>query len=132
MSLLTEEVQTAQSDTWFAGRRDERFFNSDWVASEFSSAVSLKIRSGRLPASGQSVVLRAFNAIIARSFEVLPVSRENVRTAAQFTNRHELGLRGGDALHLAICEAHGADICTLDQRMMDAAVALGIGAVMPA
>jgi len=48
-----------------------------------------------------------------------------------FANQYELGLRGGGALHLAICEDHGIKLCTLDQRMLAAATALAIEAVMP-
>lgn len=76
--------------------------------------------------------MRQFNVMTARSFEVLPVLLKHFRIAAIFANRHKLSLRGGDALHLSICEAHGVTICTLDQRMHDAAIALGIGALVPA
>jgi predicted nucleic acid-binding protein len=36
-----------------------------------------------------------------------------------------LGLRAGDALHLAICADHRVTLCTLDQRLSDAASLLG-------
>ena len=49
-----------------------------------------------------------------------------VRTAARFADRHELGLRVGDALHLAVCADHGATLCTLDRRLAEAAPALGV------
>ncbi len=37
-----------------------------------------------------------------------------------------MGLRAGDALHLAICANQGATLCTLDRRLIDAATALGV------
>jgi predicted nucleic acid-binding protein len=77
------------------------------------------------------MLLSAFTSIMARSFEVLPLLREHFPVAARFAKRHDLGLRGSDALHLALCEAHGIGICTLNHRMRDAAIALGIGAVIP-
>ncbi len=36
-----------------------------------------------------------------------------------------VGLRSGDALHLAIAERHGLTVCTLDLGMSAAALALG-------
>jgi predicted nucleic acid-binding protein len=39
-----------------------------------------------------------------------------------------LGLRAGDALHLAIASQHGATVYTLDQRIAEAGPALGVSA----
>ncbi|HWX27774.1 MAG TPA: hypothetical protein VNZ53_10105 [Steroidobacteraceae bacterium] len=41
-----------------------------------------------------------------------------------------LGLRAGDALHLAVCADHGATLCTLDHRLSDAGSALGVNAML--
>ena len=46
--------------------------------------------------------------------------------AARFADQYALGLRAGDALHLAICADRGAIICTLDRRLAEAALALGV------
>ncbi len=46
--------------------------------------------------------------------------------ASQFADQFALGLRGGDALHLAIAADHGATLCTLDRRLNDAGLALGV------
>ena len=40
--------------------------------------------------------------------------------------RHAIGLRAGDALHLAICADHGATLCTLDRRLGDAGPLVGV------
>jgi predicted nucleic acid-binding protein len=37
-----------------------------------------------------------------------------------------LGLRAGDALHLAVCAERGATLCTLDRCLSDAGSALGV------
>jgi predicted nucleic acid-binding protein len=52
------------------------------------------------------------------------------RAAAKFADLHDLGLRAGDALHLAIASEHGATIYTLDQRLADAGPELGVPAQM--
>lgn len=46
--------------------------------------------------------------------------------AAKMLERHDSGLRAGDALHLAICARLGAVLCTDDIRMADAASAIGL------
>lgn len=56
---------------------------------------------------------------------MLAVSQEHFRLATKLVDRHELGLRAGDALHLAIVSDHGATVHTLDQRLAAASVALG-------
>ena len=68
----------------------------------------------------------SFDRMAAQGLEVLPVIRAHFTLAAKFAERHELALRGGDALHLAVCADHGASLATLDKRMRDAALALGV------
>jgi predicted nucleic acid-binding protein len=131
VSALTTEIYTVQAQRWLADHADARLCSSDWVVAEFSSALSIKVRAGKVTEEGRNLLLNVFASITARSFEILQVARRDFRTAARFANRHELGLRGGDALHLAICEANDIAICTLDNRMRDAAITLGIGAVTP-
>jgi hypothetical protein len=59
---------------------------------------------------------------------VLGVTGGQFRAAAEFADQHALGLRTGDALHLAIALEHGATMHTLDQRIADAGQALGVPA----
>jgi predicted nucleic acid-binding protein len=48
------------------------------------------------------------------------------RAAASFVDHHALGLRAGDALHLASASEHGATVCTLDRRLAEAGPAVGV------
>jgi predicted nucleic acid-binding protein len=45
--------------------------------------------------------------------------------AVEVTEKHGLGRRAGDALHLATASEHGATAHTLDQRLAEAGPALG-------
>ncbi len=65
------------------------------------------------------------------SFKKFRVSPSHFRTAAQFADQYAIGLRAGDALHLAICASHGATLCTLDQRLLAAGPALGVQTLAP-
>jgi predicted nucleic acid-binding protein len=70
--------------------------------------------------------LAKFTRLNTDSFNVVAVSRLQFRMAARFVRQHRLGLRGGDALHLAVCADHGATLCTLDWRLGNAGSALGV------
>jgi hypothetical protein len=62
----------------------------------------------------------------AESLAVLSISGLHFRTAARFADQHASGLRAGDALHLAICADHGATLNTLDRRLSEAGLVLGV------
>jgi len=129
VSALTNEPKSAQVQHWLESHDETGLLISDWVATEFSSAMSLKLRAGHVDEARRAEALTLFTRIIASTFEVLRVERSHFRIASDFANRHELGLRGGDALHLALCKDHGAGLCTHDKRMHLAAVAFGIRSV---
>ena len=100
------------------------------TATEFSSALSIKLRTGQIEARHRADALATFTRLAADSFTVVPVSRLQFRTAVRFVEQHVLGLRAGDALHLAICADHGATLCTLDRQLSDTASALGVKIIM--
>jgi hypothetical protein len=63
---------------------------------------------------------------VAETFTILPIARHHFRTAAKFIDQHSLGLRAGDALHLAVVADHGAVLHTLDLRLAKAGPVLGV------
>jgi uncharacterized protein len=58
-----------------------------------------------------------FARLCADNSIVVAVSRLQFRAAARFADQHQLSLRAGDALHLAVCADHGATLCTLGRRL---------------
>jgi predicted nucleic acid-binding protein len=62
----------------------------------------------------------------------MPVTGGQSRAAARFADQHTLGLRAGDALHLAVASEHGATVHTLGQRLADAGPVLGVPAQLMA
>ena len=64
---------------------------------EFSSALSIKLRTGQIGPGHRAEVLAMFTRLIADSFITLPVSRLDFRMAARLVDQHALGLRAGDA-----------------------------------
>ncbi len=123
---LTAEVATGRVQNWLAAREPGSLAISDWVRLEFSSALAIKLRTGQLDAPRRADALATLTRLVLESFILLPVASEHCRVAAKFVDQHALGLRSGDALHLAICAAHGASLCTLDRRLGEAGPAVGV------
>ena len=130
VSAFTNEAGTARTQAWLGAREAGDLVISDWVATEFSSALSIKMRTGQIGSRERAAALALFTSLAAESFVVLPIEPLQFRTAARFADQYALGLRAGDALHLAICADHGATLCTLDRRLADAGPALGVSTRM--
>jgi hypothetical protein len=104
---------------------------SDWVTTEFSSALSMKLRARHIQAVHRADALAMFTRLVADSLTILPVSDFQFPTAGRFADQHALGLRAGDAPHLAICADYGAKLCTLDRRLGEAGPVLGVKTLLP-
>jgi len=126
VAALTNEAETGRIQSWLSQQTEDDLAISDWVVTEFSSALSIKLRAGRIEPAHGAESLAVFTRLTTESFAVVPASRLQFRAAARLANQHALGLRAGDALHLAICADHGATLCTLDRRLDDAGSARGI------
>jgi predicted nucleic acid-binding protein len=104
---------------------------SDWVIAEFSAALSVKLRRRDITPGDRAAALGKFTELIDGSFGIFAVSSSHFRMAAQFADQYATGLRAGDALHLAICASHGATLCTLDKRLLEAGPVLGVKTLLP-
>ncbi len=131
VAALTGEAATARVQRWLGDREPDELAISEWGATEFSSALSIKLRSGQIDPDERAAALAAFVRMCSESLFDLSISAAQFRAAARFADQHKLGLRAGDALHLAIASDHGATIATLDKRLAQAALALGVSAQSP-
>jgi hypothetical protein len=131
VAALTNEAGTGRVQDWLGAQIPENLAVSDWVATEFSSALSIKLRSGQLEPADRAQALAMFTRLCADSLAVSPLSRTQFRRAARFADQYALNLRAGDALHLAICADRGDELCTLDRRLAEAAAVLGVKTMLP-
>lgn len=128
---MTRERETDAAQAWLAANDEAGLAISEWVETEISSALSLKVRTGALGLDARAAALAEYRRVAARVMSILPVEPRHFRLAASFADRHDLGLRAGEALHLAVCADHGANLVTLDQRLLAAAPQLGVAAESP-
>jgi uncharacterized protein len=130
VGALTNEPRTTDIQEWLDKRKANTLAISDWVITEFSSALSIKLRTGRLTNAHRSAALAMFGRMRAESLVLLPVLGSHFQQAARIADQHKLGLRAGDALHLAVASGHGATLCTLDERMSEGGSAIGIATLL--
>ena len=118
VALLTLEPKTQDVIAWYAGLRDTPSC-SDWLLTEFSSALSIKLRTGRINEASAKRVRKEFALLAEGGLRIVPVSRSAFRHAAEMVRLHDHGLRAGDSLHLAVALELGAShIATLDGTLV--------------
>ncbi len=74
-----------------------------------SAAMAIKRPTGQINLAQRAAALAMFDKLVTQRFNVLAVTGSQVRAAAKFDDRHGLGLREGDALHLATASEVGLD-----------------------
>jgi hypothetical protein len=127
--LLTYEFRGPDVEAWLMASQGEDLAISAWVITEFSSALSVNMRTGKLSAAQRAGAMTQFGQM-RNSLTILPITDSHFHAAALYADRDELGLRAGDALHLAIGSAHGATVVTLDRLMAEAGQAVGIPTIL--
>lgn len=119
--LLMPERASDAVRKWFYDRVEAPLAISDWTFTEFASAMGIKVRRKDVNPHEARGALLLMRRLAAESLTVLAPSRRDYEKATEFLDNHQLGLRGGDALHLAIAHNEGVDdFYTLDRRLIDA------------
>jgi predicted nucleic acid-binding protein len=117
VALLTPEERSAQA--------------LDWLITETHSALGIKQRHYGLSSEARQAAGVQFERLLQGGVELRSLDRDRFRQAAELLQDPALGLRAGDALHLAVAlHSHCTHLASFDGRMQQAATALGIRPAM--
>ena len=127
--LLLPEAASDAVEAFVHSLRSGLLATSAWTRVEFASLVSRRVRMRELDEDQATAVRMRFEQLLSESFRIVIPGAADYDTATMFLRNHKSGLRGGDALHLAV--AHNQKMLmlySLDARMVEAAQKLGIRA----
>lgn len=113
--FVNEPASDAVSD-WYS-RCDEALVASDWLHTEFASAISLKTRRGEIGAEQADAVWLEFEDFFRNAVRRVPVSSQSFEAAARLARVAASGLRVGDSLHLAVASQVAGSMATLDANL---------------
>ena len=125
VAALTGEIGSEPVQTWLSQQAIDSLAISEWVGTEFASAIAMKRRRGDFDEDGAARVLSVWDRL-ASSCRVIPVRPRHFRLASALTGAPQSTLRSGDALHLAIVRDRDLGVATLDRVMADRATILGV------
>jgi len=128
VAALCREANTGRVQAWFEQQAAGALHVSGWVQAEFSSALSLKQRSGQIDATQAATSMTLFSATLEQACHRVSVEEADFALAARLVADPASGLRAGDALHLAMAARQGLALVTLDSLLAKAALRFGVQA----
>lgn len=124
VAALTDERYSASARSVMTHELD--LLASSWTMLESASGLAKKARTEELTAIEFRAALLRLRALEAEHLPILAVADAHFAQAGRFMERAELGLRAGDALHVAITAASASVLVTLDKVLASAAERLGV------
>jgi uncharacterized protein len=128
VALIMVDALTMRADAFLRSVKPVLIV-SDLTTAEFASAVARRVRTGDLTADEARRGFSALDSWVERTTLREEMSSADVRVAASFLRRLDLGLRTADALNIAIAQRIRAGLATFDQKMAASARVLGIPVV---
>jgi hypothetical protein len=130
--LYVREATSPAVERWFGAQPAGAIALSGWTLTEFSSALGIRVRTGSVSPTTARSVVADFRSLARRSLTLVPIDPSDFERASDLMLNFQLGLRAGDALHVAIAQNAGAaSLVTLDKRLAGAAAQLGLAVEMP-
>ena len=126
VALLTPEALSPRALAWLEQCLDT-LISSDWLITETHSALGIKQRHHGLSPEARKAAGEHFDRLLQGGLELRSLDRDRFRQAAELLHDPALGLRAGDALHLAVAlHSRCSHLASFDGRMRQAAAALGL------
>ena len=128
MAYLVPETYSAQAEAALRNPVHSPLAVSAWTETELVSAFGIKCRTKQIDESDMQKGLEKYEAL--RGFFVhLQVQQQDYRSAATLLRDWQVGLRAGDALHLALAQRHSCVMLSLDERLVKAGFQAGIAGI---
>jgi uncharacterized protein len=129
VAVVANEKARDHVRAWLDQSENGTLYISPWVTTEVSSALSIKVRTKDLTHAMQVDAQHAYRLLL-QSFITKPVLQNHFDIAARFAGQASLGLRAGDALHLAVAADYGLTLVTLDRQLADAGQPVGTATML--
>ncbi|MSQ59147.1 MAG: PIN domain-containing protein [Betaproteobacteria bacterium] len=126
--LIVPEAASVKARAWRASlgsQGEKELALSTWTITEFSSAIGLKVRNREITRGQGEAAIALLEETVLPHLSILEVTTTDFRLAESMLREFTLGLRAGDALHLAIASRRAVrEIAALDHKLNKAAEAL--------
>jgi predicted nucleic acid-binding protein len=130
VALCVAEPASARVDAWLSRRAGQPIGTSQWALTETTSALGIKVRRRDISREAAGESLRLLENEILPLLVMIDSTSTLFARAEVLLRFFELGLRAGDALHLAIClDVDSSTLATADATLFSAARKLGQAAV---
>ena len=115
VALCTTEPKSDAVDKWHESS-SAKMISSTWAFTEFSSALSLKVRSNQITEKQSREAWKKFDTLCQNDIELMPIESKTYYSAGILVIDSKSNLRASDALHLAAAKYFKAkSIITLDK-----------------
>ncbi|WP_288587969.1 type II toxin-antitoxin system VapC family toxin [uncultured Methylobacterium sp.] len=128
--VFVDEAQSARIEAWFGSPGIDPVV-SDLVVLEFSATISRLVRERLLDDGEARAINGKFDAWCKARVRPLTITRKIFALARTIVEDAALGVRGPDALHLALLQVTGLPFATFDARLRRAADTIGLATLEP-
>ncbi|WP_167858528.1 type II toxin-antitoxin system VapC family toxin [Methylobacterium nonmethylotrophicum] len=128
--VFVSEAQSARIEAWIESPGIDPVV-SDLVVLEFSATISRLVRERVLDDARARTINGEFDAWCEARARPLTITRQIFAIARTIVEDAALGVRGPDALHLALLQVTGLPFATFDARLGRAAASLGLATLEP-
>ncbi len=130
VALCTAELKSDDVAKWYVNS-SAKMISSTWAFTEFSSALSLKVRTNQITEKQSREAWKKFDDLCQNDVELLPIESKVYYSAGILVFDSKSKLRAGDALHLAAAKQFKSkSLATLDKVLAKNASNVKIQAVL--
>ncbi|OYY57812.1 MAG: twitching motility protein PilT [Polynucleobacter sp. 35-46-207] len=130
VALCTKEQKSDDVAKWYTNSQ-AKMISSTWAFTEFSSALSLKVRTSQITEKQSREAWKKFDSLCQNDIELLPIESKAYYSAGILVVDSKSNLRAGDALHLAAAkQSKSKFLATLDKVLAKNAGNLKIQTVL--